>query len=246
MRYSRSFQVFRMIFRERYREPTLELVLPTMLVSNIFLNAYYERSGFQLLGIVLAFIPIISVSETLAFAIGFRNIVYVTGDHIYKGGIISFITTPVSRTKVFLYIYISDVIVPLVLWLLTTLAYSAMAGIPIPPLVLLTFIAGYFFSENIIFTLTLTLRSPGIITLASLFIVGGIFIFGGIGIYYLLLKRSIEELYLLSFINPYLLWIGQAEGGKFMPIIISGITADALIAIAFFILCFIIFRRLEL
>ncbi len=133
MRRSSGFQVFNMVFKERYREPTLELVLPTMLVSNIFLSAFYERGAFSVLGIVLAMIPIISVSETLAFSIGLRNVVFVTGDHLYKGSIISFITTPVTRGELFAFIYFSDVVVPILLWTLTTELYSLLSGIAVPP-----------------------------------------------------------------------------------------------------------------
>jgi hypothetical protein len=130
-----------MVYRERYREPTLELVVPTMLVSNVFLVAFYERFGFQLLGVVLAFVPLISVSETLAFSLGLRNLIFVTGEHLYDGSMISFLTYPLRRETLFFFIYISDVVLPLLMWVFTTLTYSMLSGVEVPSLLYLTFVA---------------------------------------------------------------------------------------------------------
>jgi hypothetical protein len=161
-----------MVYRERYREPTLELVVPTMLVSNVFLVAFYERFGFQLLGVVLAFVPLISVSETLAFSLGLRNLIFVTGEHLYDGSMISFLTYPLRRETLFFFIYISDVVLPLLMWVFTTLTYSMLSGVEVPSLLYLTFVAGYLFSENLVLLIILLFRSPGVSTLLSLFLLG--------------------------------------------------------------------------
>ncbi|EZQ11221.1 hypothetical protein CM19_01655 [Candidatus Acidianus copahuensis] len=245
MRLSRSLQIFRIIFKERYRDPTLELILPTMLLSNVFLSAFYERSGFELFGIVLAFIPIISVSETLAFSLGLRNIVFVTGDHMYRGSIISFLMSPIKREELFVFIYISDVVLPLLFWVSSTLFYSFMAEIGVPPLLYLTFISGYFFAENVTFLLTILFRSPGVSTLISMFILGGTFILGGSINYYLLIQGFYNHLYLTSFTNPYVLWIVYSLGKNVLPQIVFGVEIDLILAVLALTLTFVKFMRLE-
>lgn len=246
MKRSRSFQIFSVIFRERYREPTLELTIPTMLVSNIFLTAFYERSMFQLLGIVLAFVPMISVSETLAFALALRNIIFVTGDHISRGSIISFITLPIKRETLFLFIYVSDVILPYLFWTITTEVYSLLSNIPVPTLLLLTYTTGFFFTENLILLITLTFKSTGISTLLSIFITAGIFMFGGAAIYYEVIYKEYSLIYLTSFANPYVLWIFEALGThNFTPQIISGLLIELFLSLFFLFVSYVKFLRLE-
>ncbi|ARM74830.1 hypothetical protein [Acidianus manzaensis] len=242
---SRDFQIFNVIFKERYREPTLELVIPTMLISNIFISAFYERGYFQLLGLVLSFIPIISVSETLAFALSLRNIIFVTGDHISRGSIISFLTMPIKREKLFIYIYISDIIFPLLFWLITLEIYIFLSGIKIPSLLILTFVSGFFFIENFIMLLTLILKSSGIATLVSLFSSGIIFLFGGILSYYDILYHNYFMTYFTSFANPYVLWIEDSLGKNFTPEILSGIIIDGILSLIFVIISYIRFKVIE-
>ncbi|MCG3109457.1 hypothetical protein L3N51_01749 [Metallosphaera sp. J1] len=245
MRLSRGFQIFRIVFRERYREPTLELVLPTMLVANIFLSAFYERGNFSLLGVVLGFTPVISVAETLAFALGLRNVIFVTGDHVYKGSIISFLTMPVRREILFLYIYFADVVIPWALWLVTSLLYSQLSGIRVPSLLLATFTSGYFFSLNVVFLLTILLKSPGVATLTSMFVLGSIFVFGGALGYYQLIQGNTSLLYLSSFSNPYVLWIADSLGRNLISQIISGVWVDGVLAVLALLFAFFRFRGLE-
>lgn len=244
---SRSFQVFNVIFKERYREPTLELTLPTMLISNIFITAFYERSNFQLLGIVLAFIPLISVSETLAFALSLRNIIFVTGDHISRGSIASFLIMPIRREKLFLFMYFCDVILPYLFWLLNTEIYLLLSNIQVDPLILLTYTMGFFFTENLILTITLYFKSTGITTIISLFLIGILFIFGGALEYYELLYNHYYALYFSSFANPYVPWIFETVGTiNLLPQIFSGIILDGIISIVLLIISFVKFTRLEI
>ncbi|QKR00957.1 hypothetical protein GWK48_02730 [Metallosphaera tengchongensis] len=217
-----------------------------MLVSNIFLTAFYERSGFQPLGIVLSFVPVISVSETLAFAIGLRNLVFVTGDHLYRGSIISFLTMPVKRELLFLFVYVTDNFVPLAIWVLTEFLYSYLSGIGVPSLLLVTFVVGYFFSENLVFFLTLLFRSPGVSTLLAMFILGGVFVFGGAILYYQLLQGATTGLYALSFSNPFVLWIANSLGKDLVPEIVTGLLVDGILGTLFLLVDFMMFRRLEL
>ncbi|AAK41503.1 Hypothetical protein SSO1265 [Saccharolobus solfataricus P2] len=147
---SRSFQIFRLIFKERYRQPTLELVIPTMLVSNVFISAFYARGVFNYYGLVLAFVPLISVSETLTFALALRNIIFVTGDHIYRGSIISFMMMAIKRISLFFFTYFCDVILPYLFWLFTTELYIFLSNIPVPQYLVLIYTVGYFFTENIV------------------------------------------------------------------------------------------------
>ncbi|EWG07685.1 MAG: hypothetical protein ASUL_04234 [Candidatus Aramenus sulfurataquae] len=234
-----------MIFKERYREPTLELVLPTMLVSNVFLSAFYERGGFSLLGVVLSMVPVISVSETLAFSLGLRNVIFVTGDHLYNESIISFLTTPVRREELFAFIYFSDVVVPVLLWAFTTALYSLLSGVPVPPLLALTFVVGYFFAENLVLLLTLVFKSPGVSTLVSIFVLGGVFVFGDAGEYFYALQGEYGKIFALSFTNPFVPWIITALGKDLYQQVEVGVAVDGFIAALTFVLSFLKFRGLE-
>ena len=242
---SRNYQIFSVIFKERFREPTLEFIIPLMLSSNVFINAFYERGNFTIYGIILAFIPLISVSETMAFALALRNIIFVTGDHIYRGSIISFLTFPIKRTDLFLMMYFSDVITPYIIWLSTTEAYILMSGIPVPQFLILIYTIGYFFTENIILSIALTFKSAGIATLLSSFIIGLLFIFGGMLNYYELVQ-GYHVLGITSSLNPYVLLLYEAVNRKTLPCIYEGITIELIIATVTFFFSLNKFKRLEI
>lgn len=244
MRHLRNYQIFSVIFKERFREPTLELVIPIMLVSNVFVNAFYARGNFTTYGIILAFIPLISVSETIAFALALRNIIFVTGDHIYRGSIISFLTFPVKRVTLFLMMYFSDVITPYILWLITTEVFILLSGIPVPQFLILVYTIGYFFTENIILSIALTFRSAGITTLLSNFIIGVLFIFGGMLNYYEIIQGS-HMLGITSSLNPYVLLLYEAVSGKTLPCLYQGLLIEIVVAIITFLYSMNRFRRLE-
>ncbi|MEM0073039.1 hypothetical protein [Metallosphaera sp.] len=246
MKYSRSFQVFKLVLKERYREPTLELVLPLMLVSNVFLSAFYERGDFNLLGVVLSFVPIIGVSETLAFALGLRNVVFVSGDHIHQGSIISFLMMSIRRETLFFFLYVSDVVLPLAFWILTTSTYSLLSGIPVPALLLLTYVGGYLFSLNLVLLLTIYLRTPGLVVLISFFSLGSVFVFGGAINYYELIEGNLSSLFFSSFSNPYVLWIAYSLGRNLISQIYVGVAVDLSLALIFLLMSFKAFRVIEL
>ncbi|QGA68583.1 hypothetical protein [Sulfolobus sp. E11-6] len=241
---SRSFQIFRLIFKERYRQPTLELVIPTMLVSNVFITAFYARGVFNIYGLVLAFVPLISVSETLAFALALRNIIFVTGDHIYRGSIISFLMMPIKRINLFFFTYFCDIILPYLYWLSTTELYIFLSGIPVPQYLVLVYTVGYYFTENIILLTALSFRSGGIVTLLSGTIIGILFIFGGIAGYYGIITNSpIAPIATIS--NPYVFLIYEAISQKQVAYLNVGIYSEALISVVLFSVSLLKFKKME-
>ncbi|AGJ61930.1 hypothetical protein [Saccharolobus islandicus] len=241
---SRSFQIFRVIFKERYRQPTLELVIPTMLVSNIFITAFYARGLFNTYGLVLAFIPLISVSETLAFALALRNIIFVTGDHIYRGSIISFIMIPIKRISLFFFTYFCDIVLPYLFWLFTTEIYILLSGIPVPQYLILVYTVGYFFTENIILLTALSFKSGGIVTLLSGTILGILFIFGGIAGYYGIMTNSpLTPIATIS--NPYVFLIYEAISQKQVTYLNVGIYSEVIISLILFFVSLQKFRMME-
>ncbi|BDC17953.1 hypothetical protein [Acidianus sp. HS-5] len=242
---SRNYQIFSIIFKERFREPTLEIVIPIMLSSNVFINAFYERGNFTIYGIMLAFIPLISVSETIVFSLALRNIIFVTGDHIYRGSIISFLTFPIKRISLFLMMYFSDVIIPYILWLTTTEAFILFSGIPVPQFLVLIYTVGYFFVEDIILSVALTFRSAGISTLLSSFIVGTLFIFGGMLNYYEIIQ-GYHGLCITSALNPYVLLLYEAVSQKSLPCLFGGIIIELVIALLTFVFSLNKFKRMEI
>lgn len=244
MRLSRSFQIFKVIYKERYRRPTLELVIPAMLISNIFVAAFYARGLFSTYGIILSFIPLISVSETIAFSLALRNVIFVTGDHIYRGSIISFLTMPIRRSKLFLFIYFSDIILPYLFWISTTEIFILLSSIPVPSILLVTYTIGYFFAENLILLITLTFKSPGIVTLISGFALGILFIFGGIVVYYDIIYKS-PYVGIASFSNPYVALLYSAITQKPTPYIITGLVIELFLGLMFLITSFIKFKNME-
>jgi hypothetical protein len=245
MMHSRNYQIFSVIFKERFREPTLEFIIPLMFTSDVFINAFYERGNFTIYGVILAFIPLISVSETIAFALALRNIIFVTGDHIYRGSIISFLTLPIKRINLFFMIYFSDVIAPYIMWLTTTEAFIMLSGIPVPQYLILIYTIGYFFTENIILSIALTFKSAGIATLLSSFIIGVIFIFGGMLNYYELIQGS-HMLGITSSLNPYVLLLYEAVNRKSLPCIYEGLVMEVMISLLTFVFSINRFRRLEI
>jgi hypothetical protein len=245
MRLSRDFQILKIIFKERYRGPTLEIMLSMMIVSNIFLTAFYARGLFSLYGIVLAFIPLISVSETIAFAIGMRNVIFVTGDHMSRQAIISFLTFPISRIKLFFFTYISDLIIPYLCWLASTEVYVLLSGINVSQGLVIVYTIGYFFSLNIILLITLTLRSSGLVTLSSGFVLGILFIFGGIAEYYEIISKSISLANVLSFANPYVILVYEAIQNSHVNYFNLGVTIELIASIALLIISIIRFKEME-
>ncbi len=245
MMHSRNYQIFNVIFKERFREPTLEVVVSLMFSSNVFINAFYERGDFSIYGIMLAFIPLISVSETITFALALRNIIFVTGDHIYRGSIVSFLIFPIKRLSLFLIMYFSDVITPYILWLGTTEAFIFFSGIPVPQFLILIYTIGYFFVENIILAIALTFRSAGIVTLLSLFIVGVLFIFGGMLNYYEIIQ-GYHVLSITSALNPYVLLLYEAVSKKNLPCIDGGILIEVIFSAVFLLYSMNKFKRLEI
>ncbi|AOL16640.1 hypothetical protein BFU36_07925 [Sulfolobus sp. A20] len=245
MRLSRDFQILKMIFKERYREPTLEVIFSTMIVSNVFITAFYARALFSLYGIVLAFIPLISVSETIAFAIGMRNIIFVTGDHIARQTIVSFLTFPISRIKLFSFIYITDLLVPYLCWLSSTEIYILLSGIDVPQGLILLYSIGYFFSLNLILLITLTMRSSGLVTLFSGFVLGVLFVFGGIAEYYEIISNNLSLANIISFANPYVILLYQAIRNSNINYFNFGVIIEFITSLVLLVISIIKFKELE-
>jgi len=169
----------------------------------------------------------------------------VTGEHLYDGSMISFLTYPLRRETLFFFIYISDVVLPLLMWVFTTLTYSMLSGVEVPSLLYLTFVAGYLFSENLVLLIILLFRSPGVSTLLSLFLLGGIFVFGGALNYYQLVQGDVTPLYLTSFLNPFVLWIAQSFGKDLTSEIVSGVVGELALTSLTFLISFLRFRVME-
>lgn len=245
---SKTISVFKILFKERYKDPTLQLMLPTMVIGNIFIPAFLEKGGFQSYALVVAFIPIISLSETIAFALALRNIIFVLGDHLTSGSIVSFLMMPIKRRTFFFMSYFLDVILPYLMWVIVNVLYLLDIGYwnSLTQILTLTFTAGYFFSTNVILFLTLTIRSNGATTLASMFILGSIFIVGGFG-NYSLLSTNPFALQFTSFLNPYPLLLAYAISSNVMYLgyAINGVVVDSILAIILLVISYFIMLRME-
>ncbi|BFH72889.1 hypothetical protein SJAV_08330 [Sulfurisphaera javensis] len=245
---SSTISVFKILFKERYKDPTLQLMLPTILIGNIFIPAFLEKGGFQTYALVVAFIPIISLSETVAFALALRNIIFVLGDHLTSGSIVSFLMMPIKRRTFFLMSYFLDVILPYLMWLIINVFYLMDIGYWnfMTQILTASFTAGYFFSTNVILFLTLTIRSNGATTLASMFILGSIFIVGGFG-NYSLLSTNPSVLSITSFLNPYPLLLAYAisSNATYLGYAMSGVLIDFILAVILLIISFLIMLRME-
>lgn len=243
-----QFKVLKILFKERYKDPTLQIMIPTMIVGYIFVPAFLERGDFEPYSLVLAFIPIISLSETVSFSLALRNIIFVLGDHLTNGSIVSFLMMPVKRSTFFLMSYFLDIVLPYVFWVVINYLYLLDIGYlnSLTNLLTITYTAGYFFSTSVILFITLLLRSNGASTLASLFTLGSIFIIGGFGNYTLVVNNS-PSLAVTSFMNPYPLILAYAfsDSTSLIPLIIEGIVIDFILAGVLFFISLIMFKRLE-
>ncbi|WP_338602868.1 hypothetical protein V6M85_03115 [Sulfolobus tengchongensis] len=241
-------QIFKILFKERYKDPTLQLMLPVMLAGYVFVPAFLEKGQFLDYAIVIAYIPIISLPETIALSLALRNIIFVLGDHLTSGSIVSFLMMPIKRSMFFLMSYVLDVVLPYLFWLVSNYFYLADIEYinALTNLLSLTYTAGYFFSTSVILFYTLLLRSNGASTLASLFTLGSIFIIGGFG-NYALVSTDPHLLAVTSFMNPYplLLYYSFTQRQNIIPFLFTGIMIDFVSAIVLAIISFLMFIRLE-
>ncbi len=249
----RTGGILRLVLKERYKSPTLELAVPAMLVGNVFVPAYLERGGFQLYGLVLAFVPLINVSETTAFALALRNVVFVTAEYIYQGYVASFLTMPITRRRFFAYTYFADVLVPLGIFLAVETFYLLISGLlnDYTISLLIIFSGGYLFSSSFVLLLSLILRSPGASVLAAGFSLGAVFIGGGIAEYYLILTNRLHDVALVSWMNPYVVAIAETIVGgersvQLATYLTLGVGLDFLMASAFSALSYWLFSREDL
>ncbi|BCU69583.1 hypothetical protein [Stygiolobus caldivivus] len=247
-----SFQVFKILFKERYKDPTLQLILPTMIVGYIFIPSFLIKGNFLSYALVLANIPIISIPETIAIALALRNVIFVLGDHMNSGSIVSFLMMPVKRRTFFFMSYFNDIVLPFLMWAVTYFWYlweiSLINDLTI--LMALVYASGYFFSTSVILLYTVLLRSNGAATLASMFTLGSIFIIGGIGNYELLISGAgFSSLSLTSFMNTYPLILAYSINPStfFYSIqyVVTGIEVDSLLGLILLIISYLRFRVME-
>jgi hypothetical protein len=109
---------------------------------------------------------------------------------------------------------------------------------------LVTYTIGYFFAENLILLITLTFKSPGIVTLISGFALGILFIFGGIVVYYDIIYKS-PYVKFASFSNPYVVLLYSAITQKPTPYVITGLVIELFLSSTFLIISFIKFKNME-
>ena len=249
----RTGGILRLVLKERYKAPTLELMVPAIVVGNVFIPAYLERGGFQLYGLVLAFIPLINVSETAVFALALRNVVFVTVEHLYQGYLSSFLTMPISRLRFFVYTYFADILFPLVIYWIVETLYLSASGIfnPYSLSMLIIFTAGYLFSSNFLLAVSILVRSPGASVLTTGFSLGSIFIGGGIAEYYLITTDRLDSLPVISWTNPYVVAIVETvlHGSKAAVLANSlavGVVADVVLAVALLVFSLWQFVRVDL
>lgn len=242
---------FKIIFNERYRDPTLQLIVPVMIATNVFFPAFLAQGDFRPFALVLAGIPIINVSETLTFALALRNIIFVLGDHIFNNSIVSFLMMPLKRTWLFLLFLFNDIVIPYIMWISTTLLYLVSLGVSLGGVVedlIEVFSAGYFFSTAFILLAILKVRSPGATALLSVFVLGSMFIFGGLGEYEFILSRNMEDILVTSPMNPYIPLLGYYITGNvsFLGYSVFGSLVDFILGIIFIIVSLIIFKRYQI
>ena len=249
----RTGGILRLVLKERYKAPTLELMVPAIVAGNVFIPAYLERGGFQLYGLVLAFVPLINVSETATFALALRNVVFVTIEHMYQGYLASFLTMPVSRLRFFVYTYFADILFPLVIYWIVETLYLSASGIlnPYSLSMLIIFTAGYLFSSNFLLAVSMLIRSPGASVLTTGFSLGSIFIGGGIAEYYLITTDRVNSLPIISWTNPYVVAIAETvlHGSKVVVLADSltvGVIVDVVLAIILLIFSLWQFVRVDL
>ena len=245
--------ILRLVMKERYKSPTLELIVPAIIVGNVFIPAYLERGGFKPYGLALAFVPLINISETATFALALRNVVFVTIEHIYQGYLATFLTMPISRGRFFLYVYLADVVVPLVIfWTVEVLyLYSSSLLNPYTVSLLIIFTVGYLFSSSLLLLISLTLKSPGASVLSAVFSLGAIFIGGGMAEYYLIESGRLRVVPFVSWMNPYVAAIAETVlgGAKAHELAVSltvGVLTDLTLAMVLLLSSYLIFVREDL
>jgi hypothetical protein len=250
---SSTLKVFRVVLKERYKSPTLELIVPAMIAGNVMIPAFLIRGGFQPYGLVLSFIPMINVSETAAIALALRNVIFVTGEHVHQGFVSSYLTMPVSRTSFFLMTMVSDVVIPLFVFLAIETVYLDLAGIlnPYSSSMLIIFSAGYLFSTGVIYLTTFLLKSPGASVLTSIFFLSAIFVGGGVGEFGLLISRNLNFLPLVSWTNPYVIAVAETllpsrYFGALTNALTLGVLIDLILGALLYVITLLYFRRMDL
>jgi hypothetical protein len=247
---SRSLQIFKLLFKERYKDPTLQLIIPTIISGYLFVPAFLIRGDFLSYALVVGSIPLISIPESVTFSIALRNIIFVFGDHMNTGSIVSFLMLPIKRTTFFLFTYTCDVLIPYTIWIITYLWYfyefNYLNSLVIT--LALIFTSGYFFSTSIVLFYTIILRSSGASTLASLFTLGSIFIVGGFGNYELI-TSSPSALSFTAFMNPYPLVLAYSIKPTYFSSLLnyvnSGIITDFALALILLLISFLRFKVME-
>jgi len=250
---SSTLKVFRVVLKERYKSPTLELIVPAMIAGNVMIPAFLIRGGFQPYGLVLSFIPMINVSETAAIALALRNVIFVTGEHVYQGFVSSYLTMPVSRTSFFLMALASDVVIPLFIFLAIETVYLGLAGIlnPYSSSMLIVFSAGYLFSTGVIYLTTFLLKSPGASVLTSIFLLSAIFVGGGVGEFGLLISKNLNFLPLVSWTNPYVIAVAETllpsrYFGALANALTLGVLIDLILGALLYVITLLYFRGMDL
>jgi hypothetical protein len=247
---SRSLQIFKLLFKERYKDPTLQLIIPTIISGYLFVPAFLIRGDFLSYALVVGSIPLISIPESVTFSIALRNIIFVFGDHMNSGSIVSFLMLPIKRTTFFLFTYTCDVLIPYTIWIITYLWYfyefNYLNSLVIT--LVLIFTSGYFFSTSVVLFYTIILRSSGASTLASLFTLGSIFIVGGFGNYELI-TSSPSALSFTAFMNPYPLVLAYSIKPTYFSSLLNyvnnGIITDFALALILLLISFLRFKVME-
>lgn len=231
------------LFKERYRSPTLELVIPAVFAGFAMIPAFLADSKFTLFGLAVASIPLVSVPETIALSLMLRNIVYVMGDHMNTGSFVSYLLMPIGRGRLFLWLLVSDVLVPLVIWLLSGLVYYLGSGYLGFFLILASvFTAGFLVTSSVILLLTLVLRSPGSVTLVSLFSLGSVFGVGGLAP----IALGEGSYYLTAPLNPFTLLLLYEKGVSHTFLaLVEGVLVDLMASLLIFAVSYMRFRVLE-
>ncbi len=250
---SSTLKVFRVVLKERYKSPTLELIVPAIIAGNVMIPAFLIRGGFQPYGLVLSFIPMINVSETAAIALALRNVIFVTGEHVYQSFVSSYLTMPVSRTSFFLMVLCSDVVIPLFAFLALETVYLDLAGIlnPYSSSMLIIFSAGYLFSTGVIYLTTFLLKSPGASVLTSIFLLSAIFVGGGVGEFGLLISNNLDFLPLISWTNPYVIAVAETllpsrYFGALANALTLGVLIDLILGALLYVITLLYFRGMDL
>ncbi|MBP1357966.1 MAG: hypothetical protein JZD40_05725 [Sulfolobus sp.] len=248
-----SYAIFRVMFKERYKDPVLQLIIPITLVGFIYVPLFLERGNLQSYALVLSLVPMINISETLIFTIALRNIIFVFGDHLKNYSVYTYLTMPITRSKYFLFSFIVDVMIPYIIWIASLFAYAFMSGIFefsrfYILLSIIAYTAGYLFSTSLILLYTVTLKSSGGVVLLSFFSLGAIFLGGGASLYYASLTGRNSIVPLISFMNPFIPLIAYASTGDYfyLTAYTIGCVIDFAVAGIVFLISYLIFINMEL